>query len=114
MTTRRFSTVVLTTALCIAGIEAHAQDKPRFGVCKQQIADYVANTLKKTMTQMEVQSYADRSAGQADLGSALVYVEECPGFYAFDIFVNEDICENIPHIGKGGSYIAFNAGYDGC
>ena len=115
MTRRPFATFF--AALGVATITACAQGEPRFGVCRQQISDYVEHHLGLTITHIEVQSYAERMPPRTvlDVGSALVYVEECSGFLVFEIRATEDLCEYIPHYGYSGvPYIRYEGGFEGC
>ena len=111
-----FSSVVagvLLTALLAPGV----QGQPRYGVCRQQIADYVHQRLGLTVTRIEIQSYSERTPPLSlfDPGSALVYVKECEGFHAFEIRGTEDLCEHIPHYGSSsGSYIRYEGAFEGC
>jgi hypothetical protein len=117
MTAHRISAVIFTTALCAAGLTACALGEPRFGVCRQQITDFVELTLGQTPTHIEIQSYAEVMPAWTlfDLGSALVYVKECDGFQAFEIRATEDLCEFIPHYGSSsGTYIRYEGAYEGC
>jgi hypothetical protein len=94
-----------------------AQAEPRFGVCRQQIVDYVEKRLGLTVQRIDVQSYSERTPAISlfDPGSALVYVKECEGFHAFEIRGTEDLCEHIPHYGtSSGSYIRYEGAYEGC
>jgi hypothetical protein len=45
----------------------------------------------------------------------LVYVEECSGFYGFEIRGTQSDCEDIPHYGtSSGSYIRYAGAFEGC
>lgn len=108
---------ILAGVLAAAGASAPAQAEPRYGVCRQQIADYVTRTLGQTPTRIEVQSYAERMPvlGMFDAGSALVYVEECSGFHAFEVRGTETYCEHLPHYGSSsGSSIRYEGAYEDC
>ena len=117
MATQRFCALTFSAALCAGGLAACAQSEARYGVCRQQITDFVERRLGQTPTHIEVQSYAERMLPRTlfDSGSALVYVKECQGFHAFEIRATEDMCEFIPHYGySGGSYIRYEGAYEGC
>ena len=110
------TTVAVTIALAIGSATA-AQAAPRYGVCRQQISDYVEQQLGLKLTRIEVQSYAERSPpiSLLDVGSALAYVEGCSGFHGFEIRGREDECEHIPHYGtSSGSYIRYEGAFEGC
>jgi hypothetical protein len=110
------ATVAVTIALAIGSATA-AQAAPRYGVCRQQISDYVEQQLGLKLTRIEVQSYAERSPpiSLLDVGSALAYVEGCSGFHGFEIRGSEDECEHIPHYGtSSGSYIRYEGAFEGC
>jgi hypothetical protein len=115
MTRRPFATFFAVLGVTV--ISACAQGDARFGVCRQQITDYVELRLGLTLTRIEVQSYAERMPPRTilDVGSALVYVEECTGFHGFEIRATEDLCEYIPHYGSSsGPYIRYEGGFEGC
>ena len=96
----------------IAGAAAAAE--PRYGVCRQEIADYVRQRLGQTVTRIDVRGYAQRS-NVFDPGDALVYVEECSGFHAFTVYGSQTVCEDIPHYGSNiGSYVSYDGAYEGC
>lgn len=104
-------------ALAAIALTACVGGEPRYGVCRQQISDYVEQGLGLTLTHIEVQSYAESTPPRSILetGSALVYVEECRGFHAFEIRATEDLCEFIPHYGlSGGAYIRYEGAFEGC
>ncbi len=91
--------------------------EPRYGVCRQQISDYVTSRLHQTPTRIEIRSYAERSPpiGMFDAGDALVYVEECSGFHAFEVRGTWSLCEHIAHYGRSsGSYIRYEGAFEGC
>ena len=106
----------LLTGLSACMLASSANAEPRYGVCRQEITNYVQNTLGQTITKMDIQGYAESLSGNSmDLGSILVYVEECSGFHAFDIYGTEDRCENIPHYGSPrNGYTSYNGAYEGC
>ena len=87
MISRRLLSTLLAGSLCGALTALPVQADPRYGVCRQQITDYVEQRLGLTITRIEVQSYSERMPVRSllDPGSALVYVEECDGFHAFEI-----------------------------
>ena len=117
MMKRPFYSTALIAVISATAITACAQGEPRFGVCRQQITDYVERHLGLTITHIEVQSYAERMPPRTmlDVGSALVYVEECSGFHGFEIRATEDLCEYIPHYGYSGvPYIRYEGGFEGC
>lgn len=117
MTHSRISTIVLAASLCAASVVVTAQSEPRYGVCRQEIADYVEQQLGQTVKRIEVQSYAERMPPKSlfDLGSALAYVQECSGFHGFEIRGTQSDCEHIAHYGtSSGSYIRYEGGFDGC
>ena len=102
----------LVAGLLLAG--PSAADEPRYGVCRQQIMDQVRERFGQTVTRIDVRTYATRST-LFDPGDALVYVEECSGFHAFDILGTETVCEDIPHYGRSiGSYVLFQGSYGEC
>ena len=108
----------IIVAVAVASFSAPVLAEPRFGVCRQEITDYVEQRLGLTITRMEVQSYAERTPPLSllDAGSALVYVRECKqGFLGFEIRGTESLCEHIPHYGaRSGSYIRYEGGFEGC
>ena len=117
MTNRPFYSTALIAVISATAIAACAQGEPRFGVCRQQISDFVEQQLGLTPTRIEVQSYAERMPPRTvlDVGSALVYVKECTGFHGFEIRATEDLCEYIPHYGSSsGPYIRYEGGFEGC
>jgi len=108
---------ILAGVLAAAGASGPAQAEPRYGVCRQQMVDYVTNVLGQTPTYIEVQSYAERMPAlhMFDAGSALVYVEECSGFHAFEVRGTEAFCEHLPHYGSSsGLRIRYEGAYEGC
>ncbi|MFT5447145.1 MAG: hypothetical protein ACI9DC_002320 [Gammaproteobacteria bacterium] len=72
MTIPRISVMTLAASLCAASSIAIAQTQPRFGVCRQEIVNYVQQRLGQTPKRIEVQSYAERMPPKSllDLGSA--------------------------------------------
>ena len=113
----RVSAMTLAASLCAASSIAMAQTQPRFGVCRQEIVNYVEQQLGQTVKRIEVQSFAERMPPRSlfDLGSALVYVEECSGFHGFEIRGTQSDCEDIPHYGtSSGSYIRYEGAFEGC
>ena len=122
MTTPRLRSIslvaTLATTLVATGIAPQVQAEPRFGVCRQELVDYVEQRLGQTITHIEIQSYAEHTPPQSifDAGSALVYVKECTGFQGFEIRATEDTCEFIPHYGSASSrsYIFYEGGFEGC
>jgi hypothetical protein len=106
----------LRAAGLLAGVllpAAATAEEPRFGVCRQEIGDYVRERLGHTLTRIEINSYAERTT-IVHPGSALVYVQECEGFHAFEIFATESTCEHLPHYGSGASYTRYAGAYEGC
>ena len=106
---------LLAPVLLSACAATHAE--PRYGVCRQQIADYVTQRLGQTVTRIQVQSYAERTppVSMFDAGNALAFVEECDGFHSFEVRGTWDLCENIPHYGRSsGSYIRYEGPFEGC
>ena len=100
---------------CVSG-PVGTLGEARYGVCRQQITDYVQEKLGQTPTRIEVQGYSETMppTGMFDAGSALVYVEECSGFHAFEIRATESVCEYLPHYGKTGPYIRYEGAFEGC
>jgi len=91
--------------------------EPRYGVCRQQIQDYVQQRLGQTVTRIDMRSYSERTPplNLLDAGDALAYVEECDGFHSFEVRGTWDLCENIPHYGtSSGSYIRYEGAFEGC
>ena len=91
--------------------------EPRYGVCRQEMIDFVTHRLGQTPTRIEIQAYAERNPPVTlfDAGSALVYVEECDGFHGFEIRATEDLCEHIPHYGRSRpSYVFYEGPFEGC
>lgn len=108
---------ILAAGLVLAGVAACAQSEPRYGVCRQQITDFVQQQLGQTPVRIEFQSYAERTPPRSpfDPGSALVYVKECSGFHAFEVRGTMDLCEHIPHYGtSSGSYVRYEGAFEGC
>ena len=117
MTIPRISVMTLAASLCAASSVAMAQTEPRFGVCRQEIVDYVEQRLGQTPKRVVIQSYAERMPPRSllDVGSALVYVEECSGFHGFEMRGTQSDCEDIPHYGtSSGSYIRYEGAFEGC
>lgn len=117
MTIRLISTIALGSSLFAASMAAMAQSEPRYGVCRQEIVDYVQQRLGHTVKRIEIQSYAERMPPLTlfDLGGALVYVEECAGFHGFEIRGTQSDCEHIAHYGtSSGSYIRYEGAFEGC
>ena len=116
MSIRNFSVGLVASVLFAACALVPAEAEPRFGVCRQQISDYVERELGQTPTRIEIQSYAERmpAIGLFDSGSALVYVKECSGFYSFEVRGTWSFCENIPHYGNTGTFVRYEGGYEGC
>ena len=103
---------LVVSGLLLAG--PAAADEPRYGVCRQQMTDQVRQRFGHTVTRIDVRTYASRST-MFDPGDALVYVEECSGFHAFDVLGTETVCEDIPHYGESeGSYVLYQGSYEGC
>jgi hypothetical protein len=92
---------------------AATAEEPRYGVCRQAIGDYVRERLGQTVTRIDIGSYGERTT-IVQPGSALVYVAECEGFHAFEIYATEGTCENLPHYGSGASYTRYAGAYEGC
>lgn len=110
-------TAAVFLAVIVTAISGPAVADPRYGVCRQEIADYVEQRLGLTITRIDVQSYAERTPPLSllDTGSALVYVKECEGFHGFEIRGTESLCEHIAHYGtSSGSYIRYEGGFEGC
>lgn len=103
----------ILSAACALG---PAQADPRFGVCREQVTDYVKRELGQTPTRVEIQSYAERmpAIGMFDAGNALVYVKECDGFHSFEVRGTWSYCENLPHYGNTGSVIRYEGAFEGC
>ena len=117
MSLSRINALTLEASLCTSSGIALAQSEPRYGVCQQEIADYVKQRLGQTPKHIEIQSYAERTPPKTlfDVGSALVYVEECSGFHGFEIRGTQSDCEDIAHYGtSSGSYIRYEGAFEGC
>ena len=117
MHVRTLSAASLAALLLGAMVTTAVSAEPRYGVCRQEITDYVQQRLGLTITHIEVQSYSENSPPLSllDPGSALVYVRECAGFHAFEIRGTETECEHIPHYGtSSGSWIRYEGGFEGC
>lgn len=108
MLTRLLPAVALLALGAIA-----AAEEPRYGVCRQEIRDYVREHLGHTIDRIRINSYAERTT-IFQPGEALVFVEECDGFHGFEIFATESVCEDLPHYGSGASYVRYEGGYGGC
>lgn len=107
----------LGAGILMASVAACAQSEPRYGVCRQQITDYVQQQLGQTPTRVEIQGYSERMPPISlfDAGSALVYVKECSGFHAFEVRGTLSVCEHIPHYGtSSGSYVRYGGAFEGC
>jgi hypothetical protein len=48
------------------------------------------------------------------MSEAIVYVEECPGYYYFDINGDDYNCQRQAHIGRPPIYPLFRSANDGC
>jgi hypothetical protein len=103
---------LLAGALLSTGGDAVATE-PRYGVCLQQIEDYVRQRLGQTVEHIRVNSYAERTT-ITHPGDALVFVEECDGFHGFEIFGTESVCEHLAHYGSGAYYVRYEGAYEGC
>lgn len=104
---------LLLIALLLIGVASSSADEARYGVCRQEIVDYVENTLGHTPTRVEIQQYAGSTP--FSLGSALVFVNECDGFHAFAISATESVCEHIPHYGQtNGSFVHYEGAFEQC
>ncbi len=117
MNFRTLKFLAFTLIPCIAGCAMTAGSQPRYGVCRQEMIDFVEQQLRQTPTRIEIQAYSERTPPMTlfDTGSALVYVKECSGFHAFEIRGTESICEHIPHYGKtSGSYVYYEGAFEGC
>ena len=114
----RRSTLLAGLSAALLGTAcATVQSEPRFGVCRQQIEDYVRIELGQTPTRIEFQSYSERTppVTMFDAGNALVWVEECSGFHSFEVRGTQDLCEHIPHYGSSsGSYVRYEGPFEGC
>jgi hypothetical protein len=107
---------VLLAGGALAGC-AGGLGEPRYGVCRQQIEDFVHQRLGHTVTRIEFQSYAERTPPVTlfDTGNALAFVKECDGFHSFEVRGTEDLCEHIPHYGRSsGSYVRYEGAFEGC
>jgi hypothetical protein len=116
MNTRTFG-AGLGASFLLVSVMACAGAQPRYGVCRQQITDFVQQRLGQTPTRIEFQSYSERTPPRSlfDPGSALVYVKECSGFHAFEVRGTMDLCEHIPHYGtSSGSYVRYEGAFEGC
>jgi hypothetical protein len=117
MRTRPLATGLLVTFVAGSCALSPGSAEPRYGVCRQQILDYVQQRLAQTPTRIEIQDYSERTPpiSMFDAGNALVYVKECSGFHSFEIRGTEDLCEHIPHYGtSSGSYIRYEGAFEGC
>jgi hypothetical protein len=120
MATRPLSIIVsiigLAGTLLVGACAEISQAKPRYGVCRQQITDYVEQQLGQTMTRIDVRSYAERMPPRLfEAGDALVYVTECDGFHSFEIRATEDFCEHLPHYGTSSArFIRYEGAFEGC
>ena len=117
MNSASLAAILTATVVVVACAGTPVGGEPRYGVCRADINDFVTSTLRQTVTRIEIRSYAEHSPplGLLDSGSALAFVEECPGFHAFEIRGTWSLCEHIPHYGKGrASYVRYEGAYDGC
>ena len=117
MKRRSPAATLLAAALAAATALPATASEPRFGVCRQQINDYVQNRLGLTPVRIEIQHYSERTPPRTlfDPGTALVYVKECTGFHSFEIRGTESLCEHIPHYGEStGSYVRYEGAFEGC
>jgi hypothetical protein len=103
-------------ALAASGcLPAGSGEEPVFDVCRKQLSEYVTQVLRQHPTQVQMRYvYEQRDLLRFDFTTALVFVEECPGYHYFDVRATADTCEMIPHYGRQPTYIRYLGSFDGC
>ena len=92
-------------ALCACA----AMGPPQYDVCRKQIRDYVAQRFDQTVTGIRL-NYADARGS----GTAVVSVEECDGYHAFELFGTYTDCEVRAFYGNPPNLIRYRSSAEGC
>ena len=110
----------LTIAFAVVGFGAlcacAAMGPPQYDVCRKQIRDYVAQRFDQTVTGIRL-NYADGGGRISDArgsGTAVVSVEECDGYHAFELFGTYTDCEVRAFYGNPPNLIRYRISAEGC
>ena len=93
-----------------------ATGPPQTDMCRKQIKDYVAQQFDQTVTGIRLQ-YADPGGRISDTrasGTAVVFVEECDGYHAFELFATYTDCETRAYYGNPSNLIRYRVSAEGC
>lgn len=89
----------------------------QFDVCEPQVVADVKRRFGHDAQKVEW-AWDYGSSDEADSsfkgGSAVVYVEQCDGYYWYEVFANQATCEDLAHYGEIPDYIFFRSVNGAC
>ena len=110
----------LLIAFAVVGFSAlyacAAMGPPQYDVCRTQLRTYVAENFDHTVTGIQLQ-YAEAAGSRSSIrgsGRAVVFVEECEGYHAFELFATYTDCETRAFYGNPPNLIRYRISAEGC
>jgi hypothetical protein len=89
----------------------------QFDVCEPQVVADLKRRFGHDATRVEWawdDGSSDEAESSVELGSAVVYAEQCDGYYWYEVFANRATCEDLVHYGEVPDYIFFRSVNGAC
>ena len=105
------------TVMVVALPQTAIGAEPQYDVCAPQVVADVKRRFGHDAVRIEWawdDGSSDEPESSVQRGSAVVYVEQCDGYYWYEVFANESICEHLPHYGEVQDYIFFRSVNGAC
>ena len=91
--------------------------EPKYGVCREQIVEYLAAHFQQRVTAIDM-TFAERRPVPITIppstGQAVVYVAECDGYHVFDVYGTDYDCQNRAHYGIPPSLVRYRTAAGSC
>lgn len=91
--------------------------QPQFNVCEPQVVADVKRRFGHDVQRVEWawdDGSSDEHESSVERGSAVVYVEQCDGYYWYEAFASQSTCEYLAHYGNIPDYIFFRSVNGAC
>jgi hypothetical protein len=91
--------------------------EPRYGVCREQVVEYLAANFQQHVTAIDM-TFSERRPVPITIppstGQAVVYVAECDGYHVFDVYGTDYDCQHRAHYGTPPTFVRYRTSVGGC
>ena len=88
---------------------------PETNICARQVVADVKQRFGHDVTRVDLYwDYGASPESSIETGSAVAYVEQCTGYYWYEVFATRSTCDHLAHVGKASQYIYFRSVNGAC